>query len=115
MKKHLPDFVLKQVENEKNFFQMVLYLGFVEPDNNLSERLLKLNDRRNSIMHRLFHSFESYDSVKNDLKDFCLEGSVLNNRVSKMLDKRKVIHLVNVKKQTLKENTSKEDKGNEPD
>jgi len=55
------------------------------------------------------------DSVKNDLKDFCLEGLVLNNRVSKMLDKKKVIHLVNVKKQTLKENTSKEDKGNEPD
>lgn len=108
VKKRLSDLVLKQVEHEKNFFQLVLYLDFVEPGNNLSEGLLKLSNKRNSIMHRLFHSFESYDSVKNDLKDFCLEGLVLNNRLSKILDKKNVIRLVKVKKQALEENTSKE-------
>jgi len=112
VKKRFSDFVLKRVEDEKNFFQLVLYLDFVEPDNNLSERLLKLNDKRNSIMHRLFQSFESYDSVKNDLKEFCLEGLVLNNRLSKILDRKNVIRLVNTKKRTLKENISNEDRRN---
>jgi len=111
VKKRLSDFALKQIEYEKNFFQLVLYLEFIEPDNNLSEKLLKLNDKRNSIMHRLFQSFESYDSVKSDLKDFCLEGLVLNNRLSKILDKKKVIRLVNIKKQGVKEKTMKENGG----
>lgn len=61
-------------EDEIVFPRLVLYFDVLRPDNGLSERLLNLNKKRNSIIHRLFFDFESLDSLKEFLEGFCQEG-----------------------------------------
>lgn len=72
---HLDKDILKKIANEQRFFNLVIFLGMVKPDNGVSERLFKLNRTRNEIVHRLF-KFKSIEALKDELISF--HGECLN-------------------------------------
>ncbi len=72
-------------DDERSFSRLVLYLDLIKPDNGLSEKLLDLNKQRNSIVHRLFYEFDSFDSLKDQVEEFCLKGARLNEELRDFL------------------------------
>jgi hypothetical protein len=66
--------ITRLAEHEDRFVRLVNYFDLLKPDNGLSSRLLDINKRRNKIIHRLLFSFESLDSLRKELKNFCKEG-----------------------------------------
>jgi len=67
---------IERIEKEQSFYQLILFLDLIKPDNGLSEKLMDFNKHRNSFMHSLFFR-KSPDSLEEDLKAFCLEGKDL--------------------------------------
>ncbi len=84
----LSESVMKRMEDEQSFYRLVLYLDLIKPDNNLSKRLLDFNGLRNDFMHELFYSFKSFDSLKKNLIEFCLEGKELTHHLLVMIGLR---------------------------
>ena len=72
-------------DDERSFSRLVLYLDLIKPDNGLSEKLLDLNKQRNTIVHRLFYEFESFDSLRDQLEEFCRKGVRLNKELRDFL------------------------------
>ena len=67
---------IERIEKEQSFYQLILFLDLMKPDNGLSGKLIDFNKHRNSFMHNLLFQ-KSADSLKEDLKTFCLEGKDL--------------------------------------
>ena len=61
--------ILKKIANEQRFFNLVIFLGMVKPDNGISEKMFKLNRKRNDIVHHLFE-FKSIEALKDELIAF---------------------------------------------
>jgi hypothetical protein len=66
--------IIKKLEEEQRFLNLVIFLGLVKPNNGISNKLFDFNAKRNKIVHQLFYEFESLSSLENDLKDFCKES-----------------------------------------
>ena len=77
--------IKKCSDDERSFSRLVLYLDLIEPRNGLSKKLLDLNRKRNLIVHRLFYAFDSYESLGDEVKAFCLEGAKLNEELRRFL------------------------------
>jgi hypothetical protein len=75
----------KCAEEETSFYRLTLYLDLVLPINNVSEELRDLNKERNRIMHKLFFEFIDTASLNEALKEFCLKGVNLQNRLRSLL------------------------------
>jgi|GEM_PF-2506705 len=72
-----PENIIKRLESEQRFFQLVIFLGLVKPDDNgLCDKLFKFNENRNKIVHKLFY-VKSLTTPKNTLKDFSKESMVI--------------------------------------
>ncbi len=76
---------LKKVADEISFYKLVLNLEVISPKNGLGERLYKFGNLRNSIMHRLFTKFETLESLKEQVNDFCIEGVKLNEDLRNLM------------------------------
>lgn len=63
----------KTMVDEQSFRKIVVFFSFVRPKNKLSERLMILNQKRNSFIHKIFTDFKSTESLKHKLKSFNLE------------------------------------------
>ena len=77
--------IKKCSDDEISFSQLVLYLDLIKPENGLGEKLLDLNKERNAIVHRLFYEFDSFDSLQDQVKEFCLKGVRLNKELREFL------------------------------
>lgn len=71
---------IERIEKEQGFYQLILFLDLIKPDNGVSGRLVDFNKHRNSFIHNLFFR-KSTDSLGEDLKAFCLEGKDLLDRL----------------------------------
>lgn len=76
--------IIKKIENEKHFFNLVIFFGLVKPDNVISKRLFNFNKKRNDVMHKLFYVGKPINSIKKELKDFSIEGVELSRILSIM-------------------------------
>ncbi len=47
--------IIEKIENEKHFFNLVIFFGLVKPDNDISKRLFNFNKKRNDSIHKLFY------------------------------------------------------------
>jgi hypothetical protein len=74
------------LEQEYRFPRLVEYFGLVKQEDDLSRRLIKFNERRNNIVHRLFYAFESFDSLEKETTNFYEEGKELENILRGFLD-----------------------------
>jgi hypothetical protein len=77
--------IIEKIEDEKHFFNLVIFLGLVKPDNGITERLFSFNTKRNDFMHKLFYVGEPINSLKKELKDFSIEGVELSLTLSIMI------------------------------
>lgn len=76
--------IIEKIENEKSFFNLVIFLGLVKSDNSISKRLFNFNNKRNDFMHKLFYFGRPINSLKRELKDFSIEGVELSRSLSIM-------------------------------
>jgi hypothetical protein len=67
---------MDEIEKERNFPHLVLYLDLLKPGNIFSQRLLRFNNSRNNFMHKLYFA-ESVEFLETGLKNFCIEGKDL--------------------------------------
>lgn len=79
------DIITKCAENEQSFVKLISYYELLNPKNSLTEKLQKFNDKRNSIMHKIFIDFESIDHLQKELENFVLEGAKINEALRKEL------------------------------
>lgn len=75
----------KCAEEETSFYRLTQYLDLILPANDISEELRNLNIERNRIMHKLFFEFTDVHSLDESLKEFCLKGVGLQNRLKSIL------------------------------
>ena len=66
--------LVRAAEREMSFRRLVLHLDLVYPENKVSRRLLSLNRRRNSIIHRLSDEFESIETLHGRIETLCTKG-----------------------------------------
>lgn len=78
--------IIEKIENEKHFFNLVIFLGLVKPDNGISRRLFDFSRRRNDFMHNLFYAGKHINSLKKELKNFSYEGVELSRILSIMTE-----------------------------
>lgn len=76
--------IIEKLENEKSFFNLVIFLGLTKPDTGISKRLFNFNKKRNDVMHKLFYVGKPINSIKKELKDFSIEGVELSRILSIM-------------------------------
>lgn len=77
--------IIEKIENEKHFFNLVIFLGLLKPDNGITKRLFSFNAKRNDFMHKLFYVGKPINSLKKKLKDFSIEGVELSRILSIMI------------------------------
>ncbi|MBI4379855.1 MAG: hypothetical protein HY574_01495 [candidate division NC10 bacterium] len=75
----------KVAEDEQSFSRLVLYFDLVCPSNILSDRLRHLNSQRNAVLHRLFYNFDSIESLRSELSEFCVEAAKLNQELRRFV------------------------------
>lgn len=69
----LSEDVIEKLKGERRFFNMVVFLGLVKPNNAISQRLFKFNAKRNDIVHDIF-KFKTMESLNDELRAFYEEG-----------------------------------------
>lgn len=74
--------IIEKIENEKSFFNLVIFLGLVKPGNGISKSLFNFNKERNDFMHKLFYVGKPINSLKKDLKGFSIKGAELSRKLS---------------------------------
>lgn len=77
--------IIEKIEKGKSVFNLVIFLGLVKPDNGISKRLFNFNNKRNSLMHKLFYVGRPIHSLKRELKDLSIEGVELSRTLSIMI------------------------------
>ncbi len=65
-------------EREQSFSRLITYFELLYPGNELTSSLKALNNKRNTIIHRLFTNFESIETLNNELHEFVGEAVNLN-------------------------------------
>jgi hypothetical protein len=98
----LSESVIRRMEKEQSFYQLILFLDLIKPNNSLSGRLQNFNKHRNDFMHNLF-SFNSIKSLETVFRTFCLEGKDLTH------------HLLNLVNLQEDDRIEKYQKGGEPE
>ncbi len=64
---------------EQSFPRLINYYGLLNPNNDLTQKLQKLNTKRNSLIHKIFYAFESKKQLEKELVNFIEEATKLNN------------------------------------
>lgn len=78
--------VSKILDQIDRFPRLVECFSFIRYDADLQKRLLKFNEKRNRIIHKLFY-VKSVESLKGDIKQFCDEGEALGDILRRFLQK----------------------------
>jgi len=71
---------------EQSFSRLITYYELLDPNNELTDRLKKLNQNRNSMIHRIFYDFESLTCLKDELREFIKEAVKLNELIRSELN-----------------------------
>ncbi|MCK4820377.1 hypothetical protein KA005_31725 [bacterium] len=85
-KKVRKEIIKRCSEKDQSFLRLISYFELVNPQNKLTKRFERLNNKKNSIMHRISFDFESIDRLQTELNEFVLEGAKLNEELRKELN-----------------------------
>jgi len=72
-------------EDEISFYKLTIYFDLIFPENEVCEELRELNNTRNHLMHKLFFEFKEIKSLDASLKEFCIKGVKLQNKLRNLL------------------------------
>ena len=87
--KKVPEDTILAAVDDLSFYRLTIYLDLIKPDNQLTDRLRKLNNDRNNFVHKIFTEFESIHKLGRKLKGFCTEAAKLNTALFKLVGYKK--------------------------
>jgi len=69
---------IKAIKEEQSFYSLVIFYSLLNPKNNISEKLFALNQKRNSLVHKIFLNYKSPKSLEDELKNFSSEAIAIS-------------------------------------